>query len=153
MLRCLALCAGRGGRYADALCAAADRGGKGSGPGDETKTDVYFASIQAQLSHHFLFLLWTLNAPLDWNVAKVMSHFGSVLQTMLSLYMAVTGGNDWSLYYSLLEQLGSFYHTLFIAQPGCVSLRHRQKWVESIRSQCSHHEQDIHVCDTKIGRD
>mgnify|MGYP002803557489 FL=1 len=45
----------------------------------------------------------------------VMEHFGSVLKTMLSLYMAVTGGNDWSLYYSILGQLGSFYHFLFIA--------------------------------------
>lgn len=45
----------------------------------------------------------------------VMAHFGSVLQTMLSLYMAVTGGNDWSLYYTMLEQMGSFYHILFIA--------------------------------------
>ena len=45
-----------------------------------------------------------------------MAHFGSILQTMLSLYMAVTGGNDWSLYYNMLEQMGSFYHILFIAQ-------------------------------------
>lgn len=47
-----------------------------------------------------------------------MEHFGSVLKTMLSLYMAVTGGNDWSLYYSILGQLGSFYHFLFIAWLG-----------------------------------
>ena len=32
--------------------------------------------------------------------------------------MAVTGGNDWSLYYSILGQLGSFYHFLFIAWLG-----------------------------------
>eukprot|EP00913_Durusdinium_trenchii_P023960 g22502.t1 len=30
----------------------------------------------------------------------VMETFGSVLKTMLSLYMAVTGGNDWSMYYA-----------------------------------------------------
>lgn len=29
-----------------------------------------------------------------------METFGSVLKTMLSLYMAVTGGNDWSMYYA-----------------------------------------------------
>lgn len=105
----------------------------------EMKRKLMFILHPSTLSYlsSFPFLLWTLNVPLDWNVAKVMSHFGSVLQTMLSLYMAVTGGNDWSLYYSLLEQLGSFYHTLFIAQPGCVSLRQRQKWVESTCSLCS----------------
>lgn len=50
------------------------------------------------------------------SLSEVMAHFGSVLQTMLSLYMAVTGGNDWSLYYTMLEQMGSFYHILFIAR-------------------------------------
>lgn len=45
----------------------------------------------------------------------VMETFGSVLKTMLSLYMAVTGGNDWSMYYGILESLGSFYHLIFIA--------------------------------------
>ncbi|CAK9109649.1 Sodium channel protein type 11 subunit alpha (NaN) (Sensory neuron sodium channel 2) (Sodium channel protein type XI subunit alpha) (Voltage-gated sodium channel subunit alpha Nav1.9) [Durusdinium trenchii] len=44
----------------------------------------------------------------------VMETFGSVLKTMLSLYMAVTGGNDWSMYYGILESLGSFYHLIFI---------------------------------------
>ena len=33
---------------------------------------------------------------------------------MVSLYMAVTGGNDWSEYHSTLEKLGSFYQHLFI---------------------------------------
>lgn len=56
-------------------------------------------------------------SPARW-CAEVMEHFGSVLKTMLSLYMAVTGGNDWSLYYSILGQLGSFYHFLFIAWLG-----------------------------------
>ncbi|CAJ1392078.1 unnamed protein product [Effrenium voratum] len=44
----------------------------------------------------------------------VKDHFGSVSLSMLSLYMAVTGGNDWSLYYWVLQELGSVYHFLFI---------------------------------------
>jgi len=44
---------------------------------------------------------------------EVRNHFGSVVQTMLSLYMAVTGGNDWSLYYHLLQHTG-IYQYLFL---------------------------------------
>ena len=44
---------------------------------------------------------------------EVKDHFGSVVQTMLSLYMAVTGGNDWSLYYHLLQHTG-IYQYLFL---------------------------------------
>mmetsp|Transcript_66846 Transcript_66846/g.157486 ORF Transcript_66846/g.157486 Transcript_66846/m.157486 type:complete len:582 (+) Transcript_66846:25-1770(+) len=43
----------------------------------------------------------------------VREHFGSVIRTMLSLYMAVTGGNDWSLYYSILATTG-IYQYLFL---------------------------------------
>ena len=46
-------------------------------------------------------------------VSEVRNHFGSVVQTMLSLYMAVTGGNDWSLYYHLLQHTG-IYQYLFL---------------------------------------
>ena len=40
--------------------------------------------------------------------------FGSVVETMVSLYMSVTGGNDWIQYYRLFEKLQSFYHWLYL---------------------------------------
>lgn len=46
--------------------------------------------------------------------ADVYKHFGSMKTTMLSLYKATTGGNDWDLYYSIIVRAGSLYETLFI---------------------------------------
>jgi len=34
-------------------------------------------------------------------------HFGSVQQTMLSLYVASLGGNDWAMYFDILEPVSS----------------------------------------------
>ena len=61
---------------------------------------------------------------------EVEAQFGSVLKSMrlgeakrpfvmpkrlrLSLYMAVTGGNDWSMYFDTLSQCGLFYTILFL---------------------------------------
>ncbi|CAE7730453.1 Scn11a [Symbiodinium sp. CCMP2456] len=40
--------------------------------------------------------------------------FDSVGDTMVLLYMSVTGGTDWHLYYDLLKMLDSFYHWLYL---------------------------------------
>ena len=40
--------------------------------------------------------------------------FGSVQKGMLSLYMATSGGNDWSYYYNMLAQTGEMTAALFI---------------------------------------
>ncbi|CAE7816328.1 Scn5a [Symbiodinium sp. CCMP2456] len=45
---------------------------------------------------------------------SILSQFGSVLDSMLSLYMAVTGGNDWVEYYETVRQCGPFYDVLFL---------------------------------------
>jgi hypothetical protein len=45
---------------------------------------------------------------------EIMESFGGVLRTMVSLYMAVTGGNDWVVYYNLVELLGDFYTLMFL---------------------------------------
>jgi len=37
---------------------------------------------------------------------QLLEQFGSVQRAMLSLYMGTTGGNDWSLYYDMLSQIG-----------------------------------------------
>jgi hypothetical protein len=41
-------------------------------------------------------------------------HFGSMTKSMVSLYMAVTGGNDWALYYEVTEKAGPIYQTAFL---------------------------------------
>jgi len=40
--------------------------------------------------------------------------FGSVATSMLSLYMAVTGGNDWTVYYGVIRRTGAFYEIVFL---------------------------------------
>lgn len=47
--------------------------------------------------------------------ALVMAYFGSVGDSMLSLYQAVTGGNDWSTYYQALVEVGDFYPAVFLS--------------------------------------
>ena len=61
--------------------------------------------------------LHALQAPEELR-QRVAGTFGSVSQTMLTLYMAVTGGNDWNIYYKILNELGTFTPLLFVAQPG-----------------------------------
>jgi hypothetical protein len=40
--------------------------------------------------------------------------FGSLGTSMLTLYMAVTGGNDWELYYEVVARAGTLYAALFL---------------------------------------
>merc|ERR1719162_1571493 len=44
----------------------------------------------------------------------VEEHFGSMMKSMQSLYMAVTGGNDWSLYLGITQEAGTAYEVLFM---------------------------------------
>jgi len=43
-----------------------------------------------------------------------LKHFGSVIVTIVTLYMAVTGGNDWVVYYSIIEKCGWLYCIAFL---------------------------------------
>jgi len=43
----------------------------------------------------------------------LMIHFGSVKDAMTSLYMAITGGDDWSKYADLLKGVGLTYYYFF----------------------------------------
>lgn len=52
-------------------------------------------------------------APED-EVELVMGSFGSVSAAMLSLYMSVTGGNDWSYYYDVVGAGGRMYSALYL---------------------------------------
>jgi len=44
----------------------------------------------------------------------LMENFGSVSRSMLSLFMAATGGNDWINFHMTVKQLGASYDCLFI---------------------------------------
>jgi len=48
------------------------------------------------------------------NMEEIKECFGSVQQAMLTLYMAVTGGDDWSNYYNILIHAGLPYGIAFI---------------------------------------
>jgi hypothetical protein len=43
----------------------------------------------------------------------VLKYFGSVKITMMSLFMAATGGDDWSLYHNILSKASSLYSALW----------------------------------------
>jgi hypothetical protein len=43
-----------------------------------------------------------------------LEHFGSVQLSIISLYMAVTGGNDWAVYYNIIKHCGQFYMFTFL---------------------------------------
>jgi len=45
---------------------------------------------------------------------EILTYFGSVKLTMLSLFMAATGGNDWSVYHDVLKKAGPLYEALWI---------------------------------------
>jgi hypothetical protein len=62
-------------------------------------------------------VLGQLKTAADWQHdtnKDLIRHFGTLNQAMLSLFMAMSGGNDWALYYELVNQLGYFYSFLFI---------------------------------------
>jgi len=44
----------------------------------------------------------------------LMYHFGSVQRSILTLYMATTGGNDWAYYYEMLSKTGESAAMTFI---------------------------------------
>jgi len=44
----------------------------------------------------------------------IITSFGSLADTMLTLYMAVTGGDDWGNAYAIISTGGMFYSSLFI---------------------------------------
>lgn len=43
----------------------------------------------------------------------IANDFGTVLQAMASLFMAVSGGNDWAAYHETVDKLGPVYSSLF----------------------------------------
>lgn len=50
----------------------------------------------------------------DDTVEALNLHWSSVLQAMKTLFLAITGGNDWSEYVSSMEATGEIYYFLFL---------------------------------------
>eukprot|EP00929_Paragymnodinium_shiwhaense_P104267 TRINITY_DN6851_c0_g2_i1.p1 TRINITY_DN6851_c0_g2~~TRINITY_DN6851_c0_g2_i1.p1 ORF type:complete len:863 (-),score=143.25 TRINITY_DN6851_c0_g2_i1:218-2806(-) len=48
------------------------------------------------------------------DIADFHSCFGSVQRSMLTLFMAATGGDDWSIFYGQLEKAGPLYAATFL---------------------------------------
>merc|ERR1712232_258381 len=44
----------------------------------------------------------------------LLDYFGTLDRSMLSLYMSMSGGNSWDVYYTALEPLPGFYRFLFL---------------------------------------
>jgi len=44
----------------------------------------------------------------------ILENFGGVQQSMMSLYKATTGGEDWRVYYGMVERTGTLYNLIFI---------------------------------------
>ena len=44
----------------------------------------------------------------------VVEYFGSVTVTSINLYMAVTGGTDWSIYYHIVKRCGAIYEIGYV---------------------------------------
>lgn len=46
--------------------------------------------------------------------SDLVKYFGTLDRSFVNLYMAMSGGNDWTAYYDELEKMQSMYHYLFL---------------------------------------
>eukprot|EP00930_Biecheleria_cincta_P071644 TRINITY_DN59116_c0_g1_i1.p1 TRINITY_DN59116_c0_g1~~TRINITY_DN59116_c0_g1_i1.p1 ORF type:complete len:676 (-),score=104.39 TRINITY_DN59116_c0_g1_i1:74-2044(-) len=51
---------------------------------------------------------------LDPANSDLVKYFGTLERSFVNLYMAMSGGNDWTVYYDELAKMGSMYHYLFL---------------------------------------
>lgn len=82
-----------------------------------------FWSIMLLALMLFIFSLIFLQALTDYKksegltpmtLAEVQRYFGGLGATMLSLYMAVTGGDDWIVFWDIISAAGPFYAIVFL---------------------------------------
>eukprot|EP00930_Biecheleria_cincta_P022751 TRINITY_DN16565_c0_g1_i3.p1 TRINITY_DN16565_c0_g1~~TRINITY_DN16565_c0_g1_i3.p1 ORF type:complete len:662 (+),score=109.06 TRINITY_DN16565_c0_g1_i3:100-2085(+) len=71
---------------------------------------VFGTSFATATTNH----LETLVMGTDTPNTDLVDNFGTLDKSVLSLYMAMSGGNDWALYFFALEDLGLFYQLLFL---------------------------------------
>jgi hypothetical protein len=58
-----------------------------------------------------------LDVSAKWQLPEnesLVKHFGSLGDSIISLFMAMSGGNDWVVFYENVNQLGVFYSFLFL---------------------------------------
>ena len=58
--------------------------------------------VKLQGGYHFLFGIQHPASPFFW-LGKAAPRFGNLIETMISLWSAVSGGNDWMNYGELLR--------------------------------------------------
>lgn len=58
----------------------------------------------------------------DAQIQSVKNLLGSVQQTMLTLYMTATGGDDWNVFYTVIQKTGSFNAAVFIVYTGFIEI-------------------------------
>jgi voltage-gated sodium channel len=86
---------------------------------------VFLWSIVALAFNLFLFALIFINGFNDCmaedciteddpDYAEAMEYFGSMRKSILSLYMAVTGGQDWAVYHGVIQRIGPMYECMYI---------------------------------------
>jgi len=79
-----------------------------------------FALILVNSSTSYLVFNFEVMDEADVNLVK--QYLGSVQQAMLTLYMTATGGDDWSVYYSVVQSTGTFGATVFILYVGFIEI-------------------------------
>jgi len=58
-----------------------------------------------------------LDTPQRWrdeDNETLVKSFGTLGRSVVALYMAMSGGNDWEMYYECLSSVGAFYQILFL---------------------------------------
>jgi len=103
----------------------------------------------------------------DAQIQAVKNILGSVQRTMLTLYMTATGGDDWAVFYSVIESTGSFNAVVFIAYIGFIEIAvmniltglfvesamklaqpdHASRALEVCRAENAQHRQLMRLCE------
>lgn len=58
----------------------------------------------------------------EYDITAIHSVLGTVQRTMLTLYMAATGGDDWAVFYNVIVSTGTFNAVVFIVYVGFIEI-------------------------------
>jgi len=81
-----------------------------------------FALVLINNTTAYLEELQDVPQPDDMHIQAVKNLLGSVQQTMLTLYMTATGGDDWNVFYSVIKTTGGFNAAVFIGYTGFIEI-------------------------------
>jgi len=60
------------------------------------------------------YLIDTADDPMNQAKRDIADYYSTVHDSIISLYMAITGGNDWSVYSSPFRETNAVYHVIFL---------------------------------------